>query len=142
MPNQRISHGASAYFGMPIEAMMEGSTASVARGERRSRNGSSTPATPAMAKPSADTRSVATMSVEQLAARGQLDDPHARRRAAGRRTASPSVRAPNSQPSMSSAASTSRPPSTGHLRDATGAPETMASAQAGAGHCTSARMRS
>ena len=43
MPNQRISQGASAYFGMPIDAMMNGSTASVARCERRSRNGRMTP---------------------------------------------------------------------------------------------------
>src|SRR5437879_6407224 len=54
-----MSQGASAYLGIPIEAMMKGSTASVRRGERRSRNGSSTPSTQAMEKPSADTRAVA-----------------------------------------------------------------------------------
>ena len=62
IPNQRISQGASAYFGMPMVNMMAGSTASVARGERRSRNGRITPAMPAMAKPATATRSVARMS--------------------------------------------------------------------------------
>ena len=66
MPNHRISQGVSAYFGMPCEARMNGSTAEVARGDSRSTNGRPMPMMQPMTKPSADTRSVATVSVESL----------------------------------------------------------------------------
>ena len=110
MPNQRISQGASAYFGMPIEAMMNGSTASVARGERRSRNGSSTPATAAIAKPSDRDAQRREDVGEHLPAARELADALEHVAAAARRTACPSVRAPYSQPPISAAASSTRPP--------------------------------
>ena len=87
MPNQRISQGASAYFGMPIEAMMKGSTASVARCERRSRNGSSTPATAAIAKPGGGDAQRREDVGEHLAAAREFADALRAPPAAARRTA-------------------------------------------------------
>ncbi len=67
MPNQRMNSGTSAYFGMPTEAMMYGSTAAVSRGKRRSRNGSATPKPQPIAKPITESRSVTVDVPDQLA---------------------------------------------------------------------------
>ena len=109
IPNQRISQGARAYFGMPMVNMMAGSTASVARGERRSRNGRITPTIPAMAKPATATRSVAMMSATIWPFSAS-----SHRRCAvssgGAKNSGPSVRAPYSQPASSAIVRTMRPP--------------------------------
>ena len=88
---------------------MKGSTASVARGDRRSRNGSSTPQPQRWRSRATETRSVAEDVGEELAAARHLDDAlqHFQRRREEQR---PSVRAPYSQARAAPPPAARRPP--------------------------------
>ncbi len=140
MPNHRISQGVSAYFGMPCEARMKGSTAAVTRGDSRSRNGRPTPATQPMTKPIADTRSVAIVSVRSLPLPA-ISTMRCAVASGGAKNSGPKARAPHSQAASSATASSNA--AAGHdplPRDRVAFGQI--GCDVGAAHCTSARMRS
>ena len=115
MPNHRISQGVSAYFGMPCDARMNGSTAAVTRGDSRSRNGS------------ADARDAADHKAGRRDAHGRDDVGESLPLPAistmrcavasgGAKNSGPNGRAAHSQASSSATAEQMRPPVTIHWR--------------------------